>query len=614
MAGRDIDLLARKLVTLERQQTATSRATQLALSSVRLLDGSSVAISGGLEDAEGTTEDLGILNDYTNDIAGSLDEAIDFNDNVYDWIGSSAEAGEIAWDATEYAVDLANELEEELGNVAVDIDQAKLDIGAAKADIAQAQQDLIDAEAELAQARVDIQTAQDTADAAQSESYEALLAANGKNKVYFTDNDTPPTAPASGFVVGDTWFATEGYGERVIYRWGGTAWMRDVAFGSYSILDASITNAKIANLDAAKITSGYLNANRIEALSISAEKLAANSVTADKIVAGAVVAGKLAADSVVADNIVAGSIVAGKLAADSVVAENIVGGTITGDKLVGLTITGDKIAANAITAGKIQAQAIDGMTITGALIRTAPSGQRMQLDANGLRAFNSTGTVTAALSSSAGGLALAGSLVSQYTSSYGETVSASLGDAASVYGISYGGTYSTSVTVDTSGIEKNGNGQSTLYIRNNSASAGSGVSISTYKESGIFLDRSGPITFTATTLGSSRTPKILWSGGIFMHGNQTANLNENISEQLSGVVLVWSAYADGAPTNSSWNHVFVPKNQVQYASSAGVINNLMGWKTPVWKYVYMYNNRITGHADNSAAPNNTQVLRYVIGV
>lgn len=613
MAGRDIDLLARKLVTLERQQTATSRSTQLALSSVRLLDGSSVAISGGLEDAEGTTEDLGILNDYTNDIAGSLDEAIDFNDNVYDWIGSSAEAGEIAWDATEYAVDLANELEEELGNVAVDIDQAKLDIGAAKADIAQAQQDLIDAEAELAQARVDIQTAQVTADAAQRESYEALMAANGKNKVYFTDNDTPPPAPSSGFVVGDTWFATEGYGERVIYRWGGTAWMRDVAFGSYSILDASITNAKIANLDAAKITSGYLNANRIEALSISAEKLAANSVTADKIVAGAVVAGKLAADSVVADNIVAGSIVAGKLAADSVVAENIVGGTITGDKLVGLTITGDKIAANAITAGKIQAQAIDGMTITGALIRTAPSGQRMQLDVNGLRAFNANNTVTASLASASGGLSLTGTIISD--GSDGQYTSRSILGNGFLRMTNGGGQVSTTLTVGSSGIsfEDVGGNSGGLSIRNNTlggALAGS-LSITSGKNGYTRVDNT---VFKDTAINSSRSPNILWSGQIYMNGNQTANFNENVSDQLNGIVLVWSAYSDGAPNNSSWNHVFVPKNQVDYASSAGVINNLMGWKTPVWKYTYLYNNRLTGHADNATGSGLTQVLRYVIGV
>src|SRR5690606_27818067 len=45
----------------------------------------------------------------------------------------------------------------------------------------------------------------------------------------------------------------------------------------------------------------------------------------------------------------------------------------------------------------------DGMTITGALIRTASSGQRIQFDVNGLRAFGSNGAVTATISSGNGG-------------------------------------------------------------------------------------------------------------------------------------------------------------------------------------------------------------------
>src|SRR5690606_15344774 len=68
------------------------------------------------------------------------------------------------------------------------------------------------------------------------------------------------------------------------------------------------------------------------------------------------------------------------------------------------------IEDGAVTATKIAGDAIDGKTVTGATIRTAPSGQRMQFDANGLRAFNLSGQQGAALYSGGGSLALSGGL------------------------------------------------------------------------------------------------------------------------------------------------------------------------------------------------------------
>lgn len=68
------------------------------------------------------------------------------------------------------------------------------------------------------------------------------------------------------------------------------------------------------------------------------------------------------------------------------------------------------IENGAITTGKLNATAIDGMTITGPLIRTAASGERMQFDAFGLRAFNSLGAVTASLAPVNGQMSLTGVL------------------------------------------------------------------------------------------------------------------------------------------------------------------------------------------------------------
>lgn len=79
------------------------------------------------------------------------------------------------------------------------------------------------------------------------------------------------------------------------------------------------------------------------------DSLSANCITATQIAAGAITAGAIAANAITAGKIDAGA------------------------------ITADKIAANAITAAKISAGAIDGQTITGASIRTASSGSRIEL-------------------------------------------------------------------------------------------------------------------------------------------------------------------------------------------------------------------------------------------
>lgn len=73
-------------------------------------------------------------------------------------------------------------------------------------------------------------------------------------------------------------------------------------------------------------------------------------------------------------------------------------------------LAADRIGTNSITTAKLASTAIDGMTITGAVMRTAAAGQRLQLDAMGLRAFNAAGSAVATLLSSGGSLSLSGGL------------------------------------------------------------------------------------------------------------------------------------------------------------------------------------------------------------
>lgn len=60
------------------------------------------------------------------------------------------------------------------------------------------------------------------------------------------------------------------------------------------------------------------------------------------------------------------------------------------------------IEAHEVVADQVRAGAIDGMTITGALIRTATSGARIELDTAGLRAFRPNGTLSFSVNSSTG--------------------------------------------------------------------------------------------------------------------------------------------------------------------------------------------------------------------
>lgn len=80
-----------------------------------------------------------------------------------------------------------------------------------------------------------------------------------------------------------------------------------------------------------------------------------------------------------------------------------------------------RLANGVVTADAIAADAIDGMVITGAIIRTAASGQRLQLDVTGLRAFDSLNAETARLEAATGGLRLSSVLLFGETDEHGGT-------------------------------------------------------------------------------------------------------------------------------------------------------------------------------------------------
>ena len=161
------------------------------------------------------------------------------------------------------------------------------------------------------------------------------------------------------------------------------------------------------------------------------------------------------------------------------------------------------------------------------------------------------------------------------------------------------------------------------YSNNEGASYFDGNNVNIRSKNGIYIT-SPNAGLNAREYGIN---KVLWSGGYYMTEGHTINLSESVLAQPTGIVLVWSAYADGGVQNWGFTTTFIPKHLVQtHGSGAGA-----GVDCPLirqamsrigCKYLYIAPTQIKGHARNSEAAtvngvtyNNAYwVLRYVIGV
>lgn len=123
---------------------------------------------------------------------------------------------------------------------------------------------------------------------------------------------------------------------------------------------------------------------------------------------------------------------------------------------------------------------------------------------------------------------------------------------------------------------------------------------------------------------SSTNSKVLWSGGHFMNASQHIDFDENVDEQTNGIVLVFSAYANGQAQDYDFCEFFIPKKMVELKNGNGhtftLTNN--AFTKVANKYLYIGNTGITGVDSNEVSStasgitfnNKYWVLRYVIGV
>ena len=113
--------------------------------------------------------------------------------------------------------------------------------------------------------------------------------------------------------------------------------------------------------------------------------------------------------------------------------------------------------------------------------------------------------------------------------------------------------------------------------------------------------------------------------GMYMVGTHTVYLEETVSSQQNGIILVWSFYNGGAK-NWGWNFTVIPKIFVPDNPDGGGMSTFMSEAATLGnvgvKYLYIRDDRIIGNDNNAKSGtgpsgikyyNNRFVLRWVYG-
>lgn len=128
----------------------------------------------------------------------------------------------------------------------------------------------------------------------------------------------------------------------------------------------------------------------------------------------------------------------------------------------------------------------------------------------------------------------------------------------------------------------------------------------------------------------ANTNRLLYQGeGLFMNENQSITLSEKISQQPTGIVIIWSAYRNGQSADFHWYFQFVPKFILSLPSTTKQFDTdiflCAGGQSQyaAMKELMITDDVIYGRVGNSSnklivngitCVNNEWVLRAVIGV
>src|SRR5690606_39104580 len=121
-------------------------------------------------------------------------------------------------------------------------------------------------------------------------------------------------------------------------------------------------------------------------------------------------------------------------------------------------------------------------------------------------------------------------------------------------------------------------------------------------------------TFTGTVESSTFFRTVLWTGQAYPLDTQTIRPSKRLSDCMTGWVLKFQRYIAGEGVqNSHYQYVHIHKIHEWFHNGAGVAIALgYSMNNPaVQKYLYIYNDRIVGHADNNQGVSNALALTGV---
>lgn len=128
------------------------------------------------------------------------------------------------------------------------------------------------------------------------------------------------------------------------------------------------------------IVNGTITGTKVAAGTITGSNIAANTITSSNILANTITAGQIASSTITSSQI----------ASNTIVASNIASGTITGTQIAASAISTTQLAASAVTAAKMSVTSLDTVSATIGTLRTAASGQRMEVQDNRIRIYDAS--------------------------------------------------------------------------------------------------------------------------------------------------------------------------------------------------------------------------------
>lgn len=114
-----------------------------------------------------------------------------------------------------------------------------------------------------------------------------------------------------------------------------------------------------------------------------------------------------------------------------------------------------------------------------------------------------------------------------------------------------------------------------------------------------------------TTLNSAKSytdtqlkpvAEVLWSGYYWPLDTQTCTLSKKVSECRNGIILHWQGWNNSQLQNYEHTYQYIPKHHVINCNGTGCFH-VMGYAGGMrgYKYVYVYDDKIVGHAKNNGS-------------